>query len=174
MIRYADDVVILCRSREEAEAALQMLSKLLTELQLKLHSKKTKIVNATERGGFDFLGYHLERGYRWPSKKSVTKFREAIRKKTKRNNGQSMQTILADINPIIRGWFNYFKHSHRTTFPTIDGWVRMRLRSILRKRHGCRGRGRGLDHLRWTNKYFQELGLFTMKESHHILCHSSL
>jgi RNA-directed DNA polymerase len=174
MIRYADDVVILCRRREEAEAALEMLSKLLTELQLKLHSKKTKIVDATERGGFDFLGYHFERGYRWPSKKSTAKLRDAIRKKTKRNNGHSLKTILANINPILRGWFNYFKHSHRTTFPTIDGWVRMRLRSILRKRHGGRGRGRGLDHLRWTNKYFQELGLFTMKESHYILCHSSL
>jgi RNA-directed DNA polymerase len=136
MVRYADDLVILCKSQAEAQKALTYLSKLLQGRKLRLNPEKTHIVDATGRGGFDFLGYHFERGYRWPRKKSIKKLREAIRAKTKRTNGNSMQYVIAQINPILRGWFNYFKHSYKNTFPGIDGWVRMRLRSILRKRRG--------------------------------------
>jgi hypothetical protein len=71
----------------------------------------------------------------------MNKLRDAIRARTKRNNGNSLATIVEDINPILRGWFEYFKHSHWNVFPSVDGWVRMRLRSILRKRQGRRGRG---------------------------------
>jgi len=99
---------------------------------------------------------------RWSSERSVKQFREAIRTKTRRTNGQSLATIVAEVNPIVRGWFGYFKHSHRTTFRRLDQWVRMRLRSILRRRHGGHGRGRGLDHQRWPNAYFAGQGLFTM------------
>jgi len=173
MVRYADDLVILCKSQAEAQEALTYLSKLLQERKLRLNPEKTHIVDATRRGGFDFLGYHFERGYRWPRKKSIKKLRDAIRAKTKRANGNSMQYIIAQINPILRGWFNYFKHSHKNTFPRIDGWVRMRLRSILRKRRGGKGRGRGKDHNRWPNAYFLELGLLTITEAHQFLCQSS-
>lgn len=173
MIRYADDVVILCKTQSEAIEALQYLRELLQSRKLRLNAEKTHIVNATQRGGFDFLGYHFERGYRWPRNRSINKLRDSIRGKTRRTNGNSMQCIIKQINPILRGWFNFFKHSHKTTFPDVDGWVRMRLRSILRKRQGGKGRGRGKDHQRWPNTYFQELGLFTMKEAHKLLCQSS-
>lgn len=170
MVRYADDLVIQAKTQAEAEAALTYLRSLMTERKLNLHPEKTRIVDATQRGGFDFLGYHFERGYRWPRRKSIAKLRDSIRVRTRRTNGNSLGTIIENINPILRGWFNYFKHSHKNTFPTMDGWVRMRLRSILRKRHGRKGRGRGRDHQRWPNLYFQELGLFTMAEAHALLC----
>lgn len=173
MIRYADDLVILCKTQSEANKALQYLKELLRRRKLYLNVEKTHIVDATQRGGFDFLGYHFERGYRWPRKKSIKKLRDSIREKTRRTNGNSMECIIKQINPILRGWFNYFKHSHKYTFTDVDGWVRMRLRSILRKRRGGKGRGRGRDHQRWPNAYFRELGLFTMKEAHKFLCQSS-
>jgi RNA-directed DNA polymerase len=173
MVRYADDLVLLCKTESEATAALEILRKKIEQLHLQLHPEKTRVVDATQRGGFDFLGYHFERGKRWASTKSVKKLRNALRPLTKRTNGYSLETIIVNLNPILRGWFNYFKHSNKHTFPTIDSWVRMRLRSILRKRNGRHGRGGGFDHYRWPNQYFQERGLFTMAEHHKFLCHSS-
>lgn len=173
MIRYADDLVILCKTQSEANEALQYLKELLQRRNLCLNTAKTHVMDVTQRGGFDFLGYHFERGYRWPRKKSIKKLRDSIRIKTRRTNGNSMECIVKHINPILRGWFNYFKHSHKHTFSDVDGWVRMRLRSILRKRRGGKGRGRGRDHQRWPNAYFQELGLYTMTEAHKFLCQSS-
>lgn len=162
MVRYADDFVVLCQSKKEAEAALEEVRRWAEQAELELHPEKTQIVDATKPGGFDFLGYHFERGYRWPRKKSVKKLKDAIREKTKRTRGDSLQAIVIDLNRTLVGWFEYFKHSHRTTFAPLDAWVRMRLRSILRKRKGGRGRGRGRDHNRWTNAYFAEQGLFSV------------
>jgi len=161
MVRYADDFVLLCRSQEEAERALEEVKAWTAAAGLELHPQKTRIVDATQPGGFDFLGYHFERGRRWPSKKSLKKHKDAIRIHTQRANGHSLREIIARINPVRRGWFEYFKHSYRTTFKPLDQWVRMRLRSILRRRQGKRGRGRGQDHHRWPNAYFAELGLFS-------------
>jgi RNA-directed DNA polymerase len=172
MVRYADDFVVMCRSQAEAEAALQAVRGFIEEHGLSLHPEKTRVVDASQSGGFDFLGYHFERGYRWPRKKSMKKLREAIRAKTKRTNGNSLRTIIESINPTLRGWFGYFKHSHWNVFPGVDGWVRMRLRSILRKRRGRRGRGRGSDHQRWPNSFFREAGLYSMQEAHIHLCRS--
>lgn len=166
MVRYADDFVILCRSQAEAEAALEEVRQWTESAGLQLHPTKTRIVNATQQGGFDFLGYHFERNMKWPRKKSLTKFKDAIRAKTKRTNGHSLQAILIDANRTCRGWFEYFKHSHRTTFNPLDKWLRMRLRSILRKRAGRLGRGRGRDHQRWTNAFFSEQGLFSLVTTH--------
>jgi RNA-directed DNA polymerase len=98
--------------------------------------------------------------------KSIKKLRDAIRPHTRRTNGHSIEAVIRRINPILRGWFNYFKHSAPSTFHGIDGWVRMRLRSILRKRLHRHGRGRGADHRRWPNAYFTERRLFTMEEAH--------
>jgi RNA-directed DNA polymerase len=166
MVRYADDFVILCRSKAEAEKVLGQVQQWTVQAGLTLHPEKTRIVDAMSRGGFDFLGYHYERGMRWPRKKSLGKFKDTIRGKTRRKNGQSLQAIIEDVNRTTRGWFEYFKHSHRTTFTGIDGWVRMRLRSILRQRSGRRGRGRGMDHQRWTNAYFAAQGLFSLVSAH--------
>ena len=166
MIRYADDFVILCRSESQARKALQEVTKWCEEMRLELHSEKTKVVDAAQRGGFDFLGYHFERGYKWPSEKSINKYKDAIRAKTRRCNGHSLDTIIDKVNQTTKGWFEYFKHGHFTTFKRCDGWIRMRLRSILRKRIHLKGRGRGKDHQRWTNAYFAEHGLFSLVVAH--------
>ncbi len=102
---------------------------------LTLHPEKTRLVDALVPGiGFDFLGYHFEDGTRWPRKKSLKKIKEALRHKTRRSNGHSLATIVVAVNVSLRGWFEYFKHSHPWTFVRLDRWLRRRLRSILRKR----------------------------------------
>ena len=165
MTRYADDLVIQCRSREEAERALSLVQAWTVQAGLTLHPTKTKIVDA-EIDGFDFLGYRFVKQRRFPRQKSLAKFKDAIRAKTRRTAGRSLSMIVADVNRTLRGWFEYFQHSYRTTFPYLDGWVRMRLRSILRKRQGGSGRGRGTDHQRWPNAYFAEQGLFNLTTAH--------
>lgn len=162
MVRYADDFVILCDSQEKAEAAMETIRQWMKDAGLNLHPTKTRIVEATQKGGFDFLGYHFERGYRWPRKKSLDKFKDAIRQKTSKMRSGSMNEIAEDLNRTIRGWMAYFKHSHWTTFGPLDSWIRRRLRTILRKRHKGKGRGRGRDHQRWPNAYFAELGLISL------------
>jgi len=167
MVRYADDFVLLCRSREEAEAALEAVRQWMERAGLTLHPDKTRIVSMGENGSyFEFLGYrfkrHKDRDCRFPRPKSEQKLRASIRAKTRRTNGHSLACIIAQLNPTLRGWYAYFKHSHRTVFPQVDGYVRMRLRSILRKRRKRKGRGRGKDHQRWPNAYFAEHGLFSL------------
>lgn len=167
MVRYADDFVILCRSQAEAEQALTLVRQWCEAEGLQLHPTKTKIVNVRTEG-FDFLGYHFQTTQQgnlthWPREKSTQKLKDTIRAKTKRRNGHSLAYIIADVSRTLRGWFGYFKHSYRPTFGFIDGWVRMRLRSILRKRAGRRGRGRGLDHQRWPNSFFAEHGYFSLE-----------
>jgi len=172
MVRYADDFVILCGSEAEAKVVLEKVRAWTVQAGLTLHPVKTRVVNAEEKGGFDFLGYHFERGMKWPRKKSRDKFKETIRVKTRRTNGHSLQAIITDVNRTTKGWFEYFKHSHKTTFPVLDSWVRMRIRSILRKRRGLRGRGRGWDHQRWPNAFFSEQGLFSFETAHAEACQS--
>lgn len=166
LVRYADDLVILCRTAADADAALAHLTRWTTAAGLRLHPTKTRVVHAADPGGFDFLGYHFERGYRWPRTKSLRKLKDRLRRKTRRTNGTSLPVIIDDLNRTMVGWFGYFKHSHRTTFGPLDTWVRMRLRSILRKRRGRRGRGRGADHQRWPNAFFAAQGLFSLTAAH--------
>jgi RNA-directed DNA polymerase len=113
------------------------------------------------------LGYHFERGYKWPRQKSVLKVREAVRKHTGRTNGQSFEYTIARLNPILRGWYNYFRHGKVHTLGNLDGWVRGRLRSILRKRTKRKGKAKGgPDHRRWPNRFFEEAGLFNLTTAH--------
>lgn len=163
MVRYADDFVVLCRTREQAAQALQAIQQWVEQAGLKLHSEKTRIVEATQPGGFDFLGYHFEQGRKTPRQKSLEKFKERIRQATPRTSGQSMEAIIARLTPAMRGWFNYFCHSRKWVFPTLDKWIRGRLRSILRRRSGLRGRSRGRDHQRWPNSTFTDLGYFSLE-----------
>ncbi len=170
MVRYADDFVILCRNQAEAEQTLGYIRQWCEAEGLRLHPTKTKIVNVQQEG-FDFLGYHFlttRRGRltRWPRKKSMAKFKETIRTKTKRTNGRSLRSIIADINLTLRGWFGFFQHSYHTTFKTVDGWIRGRLRSILRKRSGGKGRGRGTDHQHWPNAFFAKHGYYSLEAAH--------
>jgi RNA-directed DNA polymerase len=176
MVRYADDFVILCRSQVEAEQALALVRQWCEAEGLTLHPTKTQIVDVRVKG-FDFLGYHFQttrrgRLTRWPRKKSMQKLQDAIRRKTKRKNGHSLACIIADVNRTLVGWFGYFKHSGRPTFVGVDGWVRMRLRSILRKRAGRQGRGRGRDHQRWPNAFFVGQGYFSLEAAFATACQS--
>jgi RNA-directed DNA polymerase len=174
MVRYADDFVVLCRSREEAGRALEIVKTYTDAHDLQLHPVKTRLIDASIKGGFDFLGYHFERGYRWPSKKALNKLKDTIRAKTRKTNGQSLKAIIDNVNKTLVGWFGYFKHSHKTTFGIIDGWLRERLRTILRKRHKGKGRARRSDHIRWPNAYFANHGLFFLKSAHCLICQSLL
>lgn len=173
MVRYADDFVVLCQSEAEARQALALVQQWTAAAGLTLHPEKTHIVDATQPGGFDFLGYHFERGEKRPRKKSLKKFKDTIRAKTKRNNGQSLQVIIAKVNRTTRGWFGYFKHSHRYTFDPLDPFLRMRLRGILRRRSGRRGIASGGDYRRWPNDFFAEQGLFSLCAAHAELRQSS-
>jgi RNA-directed DNA polymerase len=165
MTRYADDLVIQCRTQEEAERALALVQTWTAARGLTLHPTKTKIVDAATEG-FEFLGYRFVKHRRFPRNKSLAKFREAIRGKTKRTRGASLHVVIADVNRTLVGWFEYFQHSYHTVFRNLDGWVRMRLRSILRRRMHRRGRGRGADHQRWPNAYFAQQGLFSLQTAH--------
>jgi RNA-directed DNA polymerase len=171
MTRYADDMVMLCRTAEEAEAALRSVRAWMEEVELTLHPEKTRIVDMSKpEAHFDFLGYRFKRSRRGEilklaRPKSVAKIKEGVRKWTKRCNGQAMEEIIRLINPRLRGWFGYFKQAHRNVHRSLDGWVRMRLRSIYRKRQKKRGRGRGSDHHRWPNRHFADLGLFSLEEA---------
>jgi RNA-directed DNA polymerase len=162
MVRYADDFVILCESQEEAQGVLEKVRQWMEAAGLSLHPTKTRIVNASQEGGFDFLGYHFERGYRWPRTKSLNKLKDTIREKTSRRRPGSMGEIIQDLNRTLKGWFAYFKHSQKSVFRPLDQWTRQRVRGILRKRHKRSGRARGRDYQRWPNAYFAELGLFSL------------
>jgi RNA-directed DNA polymerase len=170
MVRYADDFVILCRSRADAERALSVVQSWVQAEGLRLHPEKTRIVDATQPGGFDFLGYHFECGRHWPRAKSLTKLRDTVRALTPRTNGHSLDATIARLNPVLRGWFGYFRHSYRTTFPYLDGWVRRRLRAILCKRHGLPAWHMGESHRRWPNAYFAAHGLYSLTSAHRAAC----
>ena len=171
MVRYADDFVILCRSRQEAEAALELVRGWTVQAGLTLHPEKTRIADAQSEP-FEFLGFRFDKGRKWPRDKSKQKLREKLKPSLKRTSGVSLQAIIAKINPSLKGWFGYFKHADRRGMYDVDRWVRMRLRSIQRKRHGGRGKGRGDDHHRWPNKFFAALGLFSLEQAHELACQS--
>ena len=169
----ATRLVILCRTEADAQRALATAAEWITAAGLTLHPEKTRIIDATHHGGFDFLGYHFERGRHWPRTKSVNTLRDTLRAKTPRSRGQSLAVIIEDVNRTTLGWFQYFQHSPRRTFTHLDAWVRMRLRSILRRRHRRSGRGRGRDHQRWPNAYFAAHGLFySLTTAHAAACQS--
>jgi len=171
MVRYADDMVVLCRSREEAETALSTLKEWMEGAALTLHPDKTRMVDMSLADShFDFLGYRFKRSrreslVRLVRPKSLRKLRETIKTKTRRKNGKSMEAIVADLNRTLKSWYGYFKHVHPSELERIDQWLRMRLRSILRKRRKGRGRGRGRDHQRWPNRYFTGLGLYCLLDA---------
>jgi len=165
MVRYADDFVVLCRDRWEAEEALDAVQRWTAAAGLSLHPTKTRLVNARFQA-FEFLGYRFTAHTRRPRAKSLERFKDVIRAKTKRTSGHALSVIIEDVNRTLRGWFEYFKHSHPDTFPPLDKWIRRRLRSILRKRHKGRGISRGFDHINWPNAFFAKQGLFSLQIAH--------
>jgi RNA-directed DNA polymerase len=166
LVRYADDFVILCRSQAEAQAALEAVRQWVREAGLTLHPEKTRIVNARQPGGFDFLGYHFERGMKWPRQKSLEKLKDRLRAKTSRLDGRKLADIVADVNRSLRGWYGYFQHSKANVFATVDGYVRRRLRSLLQWRLDGVGKGIGATHQRWPNEWFARRGLLSLAAEH--------
>jgi len=168
MIRYADDFVVLCKSKQEAEEALINIRNWTEEMKLALHPTKTRIVDMTQTGSsFNFLGYkflnHKNQIEKVPSDKSIRKFRDNIRAHTKRSNGHSLAVIISKTIPIMRGWFEYYKHSWKHVYRVLDGWVRRRIRSILRKRTKRRGIAKNNSNIEWPNKFFEDNGFFSLE-----------
>ena len=166
MVRYADDLVILCRTEAEAQAALATVRAWVSGAGLTLHPEKTRVVDVRATGGFDFLGYHFERGMKWPRKKSLGKLKDRVRAKTPRLDGRSLRAIVTDVNRTVRGWYGYFQHSKANVFAEVDGYVRRRLRSLLQKRRGRTSQGLGAAHQRWPNEWFARRGLLSLKAEH--------
>jgi RNA-directed DNA polymerase len=164
MVRYADDFVVLCQSAHDAQEALATIQQWVHANGLALNMEKTTIGNVrTGRGAFEFLGYRFTGRTRRVRAKSLQKFKDTIRRHTGRSRSGSLESIIAQLNRVIKGWFNYFKHAKLTTFGGLDSFVRRRLRAVLRKRtkgHGC---GQRLaDGLKWPPSYFAQQGLFAM------------
>jgi RNA-directed DNA polymerase len=164
MVRYADDFVVLCQSRAEAEAALAEIRRWVEANGLVLHPDKTHVGDCRQPGeGFDFLGYRFEAGRRWVRKKSLKHIKDVIRAKTGRTRGDSLARIVADLNRTLKGWFGYFKHAYPTEFSALDGFIRRRLRALLRKQSKRPGFGKcPRDSQRWPNAFFAEAGLFAL------------
>jgi RNA-directed DNA polymerase len=169
MVRYADDFVILCRTREAAQAALADVRAWVSENGLALHPEKTHVGDRRQPGeGFEFLGYRFEAGKRYVRKKSLDKLKDSIRAKTRRTRGDSLARIVADLNRTLRGWFEYFKHAHHNTFKGLDAFTRRRLRALLRRQEKRTSRmGKSLaDHKRWPIAFFAKNGLFALHTAH--------
>jgi RNA-directed DNA polymerase len=167
MVRYADDFVVCARTEAEAQAALVDITAWVKEAGLRLHPTKTRIVNAAQRGGFDFLGYHFEQygpegGKKWPRQKSQFKLRERLREKLSRSRPGSVKQIATDINRTLQGWYTYFKWSQPTAMKRVDEWTRERIRHILRRRHKRRGMVRGRERNEYRVPWFAEQGLFSL------------
>jgi RNA-directed DNA polymerase len=180
MVRYADDFVILCRTEDEALAVLRQVEAWVTANGLTLHPDKTRVGDCRQPGqGFEFLGYRFEAGRRLVRTKSLKALKDKVRAKTGRSRGASLARIIVDLNPMLRGWFGYFKHATPALFGVqpapakAGGFVRRRLRAILRKQEKRPGIGRcKADHQRWPNAFFAAHGLFTLHAAYAQARHS--
>jgi RNA-directed DNA polymerase len=177
MERYADDIVILCRTQEEAERALAMVRDWTAQAGLSLHPTKTRVVDLGQPGAYvDFLGYRFQRHtdrkgkdriLRLVRPKSLAKIKDKLRARTPRKSGQSLAVQIAQLNPILSGWFNYFRSVTQPNHAVLDKLVRRRLRSMLCKRHGqSMIWGRGDAQVRWPKAFFAEQGLFSLEVAH--------
>lgn len=168
LVRYADDFVILCQSQEEAERALGSVRGWMAKNELSLHPDKTHIGDCRKAGqGFGFLGYRFEAGQRMVRRKSLNKLRDTIRSRTRRTTGEAIERTIQKLNPVLKGWFGYFKHARKYTFNTLDAFVRRRLRAILLKQNKKQGCANSKSaSFRWKNAYFAERGLFSLHEAY--------
>ncbi len=173
MVRYADDVVILCRTASEAQQTLRLVEDWTRQNGLSLHPAKTQIVDVNETG-FDFLGYHFLGTRHWVSQKAVRTVKAKSRQLTPRKSGVSLTVTITRLNSMLRNWLNYFQLSRPWVFPRLDTFIRQRLRSIVRRRSKRKGCARnGMDNLRWPNAFFAEHGLLNLAAAHAMACQSS-
>jgi len=169
-VRYADDVLILCRTREEEEAALQVAGDLLSRMKLRLSPEKTVISSFQE--GFDFLGFYFGKRHVGVGKKSLKSVYAKVREITRRNQGDiPVEKVIAELNPKIEGWANYHRYGNNIVlFRNLDRWVRNRIRAYIRRRWRDRGRWKlysaeeldrvGLARMEWKIPRYQQLKLF--------------
>jgi RNA-directed DNA polymerase len=180
LVRYADDFVVLCRTPAQARAALDHAGKVLAGLGLQLHPDKTKVVDLREgREGFDFLGCHFRARmsgrlweqkrviryylHRWPSQQAMKRLREKIRDRTGRSRGGTrIEWVIEDLNPILRGWGNYFRTGNAAAkFRQIDRYVVRRLFRLQVKKRGRNLRAGVADQ--WTEDWFNQRGLYRLR-----------
>lgn len=162
VVRYADDVIILCRRKQAAERALERTKQILqTELGLALSEEKTRIVHKSQP--FEFLGYLFGRGYsdyKMPRKRAIDSFKDKVRRITRRQQPKKLEEVISEINPVIRGWRNYFIHGNcKRVFWELDCWIENRLRAFKVKTWGLR------THLKMPHEMFEKLGLATLNET---------
>ena len=180
LVRYADDFVIMCRTPGQAEAALATAREVLAGLGLELHPGKTRVVDLREgREGFDFLGCHFRARmsgrlweqkrviryylHRWPSQAAMKRLRGKVRDRTGRSRaGTRIEWVIEDLNPILRGWGNYFRTGNAAKkFRHIDAYVVRRLRRLLIKKRGRNLRAGQVEQ--WTEDWFNERGLYRLR-----------
>ena len=180
LVRYADDFVIMCRTPEQAEAALEGAREILALMGLELHPDKTRIVDLREgREGFDFLGCHFRARmsgrlweqkrivryylHRWPSQAAMKRLREKVRDRTGANRkGWPIEAVIDQISPILRGWGNYFRTGNAAAkFRQIDNYVVRRLFRLLVKKRG-RNLHAGVAG-QWTEDWFNDHGLYRLR-----------
>ncbi len=180
LVRYCDDFVVMCRSRQDCERAESRIRDILKRLGLELHPDKTRRVELYDgKEGFDFLGCHLhkrmsgrlweqkrQRLYflqRWPSQRSMRRVRQRVKELTPRSRCHAdIRTVIAEVNPVLRGWGNYFRTGNASRqFCSVDSFVVRRLRALR-----CKRKGRNLqpgEVARWTREYFENLGLHRLR-----------
>jgi RNA-directed DNA polymerase len=180
LVRYADDLVVMCRSAREAEAALETARTILASMGLELHPDKTRVVDLREgREGFDFLGCHFRARmsgrmwekygrvryylHRWPSQRAMKRLREKVRDRTGANRkGTRIEWVIEDLNPILRGWGNYFRTGNAARkFGQVDDYVVRRLRRLQVKKRGRNLRAGQVDQ--WTSDWFHQMGLYRLR-----------
>jgi RNA-directed DNA polymerase len=164
MVRYADDFVVLCRSELEAQAAMDTIRTWVEQTSLTLHPTKTKIVDSRTES-FVFLGYSFRGDQIYPRRESLVKMTARLTELTPRTRSGSIESIVKEINPILRGWFYYFRHCRWTVFTDLDSKLRGRLRRLLLKRHRRNPERLPRNH-RWPNDYFAKAGLISLREAH--------
>ena len=164
MVRYADDFVILCRTLEEAERALEAVKDWTANAGLTLHPDKTRLVDLSGEGAFfDFLGYRFQKSRHLVTPKARQRVHDRVRELTPRNSGNSLETVIKRLNATLRGWFEYFKHGPKNVMRDLDQRVRTRLRAILWKRNKRPGFPGPLAKRQWTNAYFEAAGLLSLQ-----------
>lgn len=180
LVRYADDFVIMCDTTSQVEEARRRVGRVLTRLGLELHPEKTRTVDLSRgREGFDFLGCHLRKRmsgpiwerthrrvyylHRWPSQRAMSRVRTRVRELTPRSRcHDDVRGIIADLNPVLRGWGQYFRTGNAATkFIQLDTFVEDRLHALLVKRAGSRLRA-GRPSV-WNRAFFEALGLHRLR-----------
>ena len=173
VIRYADDWVVLCSTKERAERARSIAEAALARLGLRLHPDKTRIVHLTRGAeGLDFLGFHLhmcrsrkrpDRYYlmSWPSNRAMASIKAKVRQMTDRRYvGLSLETVVARLNPVLRGWAGYFRHGNSSKkFQAINSYIHQRMATLASNKYGLHGRNWAT---RFNYGWFISLGIYRL------------